>query len=61
MVEEGVLENPRPDYSLSLHLWNEKPSRMDWRHIWASYGSIRNLFRHSHWKRRAWRCPTFDD
>lgn len=25
MVEEGVLENPLPDYSLSLHLWNEKP------------------------------------
>jgi len=25
MVEEGVLENPRPDYSLSLHVWNEKP------------------------------------
>lgn len=25
MVLEGVLENPRPDYSLSLHLWNEKP------------------------------------
>jgi amidohydrolase len=26
MVAEGVLENPRPDYSLSLHLWNEKPT-----------------------------------
>ncbi len=25
MVKEGVLQNPRPDYSLSLHLWNEKP------------------------------------
>jgi amidohydrolase len=25
MVSEGVLENPRPDYSLALHLWNEKP------------------------------------
>lgn len=25
MVAEGVLENPRPDYSLSLHLWNEIP------------------------------------
>ena len=25
MVEEGVLQNPRPDYSLALHLWNEKP------------------------------------
>lgn len=25
MVEEGVLENPRPDYSLSLHVWNEEP------------------------------------
>ena len=21
----GVLENPKPDYSLSLHMWNEKP------------------------------------
>ncbi len=25
MVKEGVLENPRPDVSLALHLWNEKP------------------------------------
>jgi amidohydrolase len=25
MVEEGVLENPRPDYSLAIHVWNEKP------------------------------------
>lgn len=23
MVEEGVLENPRPDTALALHLWNE--------------------------------------
>ena len=22
MVKEGVLENPRPDYSLGMHLWN---------------------------------------
>ncbi len=28
MVEDGVLENPRPDYALALHLWNEKP--LDW-------------------------------
>jgi amidohydrolase len=25
MVAEGVLDNPRPDYSLALHVWNEKP------------------------------------
>lgn len=25
MVEEGVLENPRPDVLLITHLWNEKP------------------------------------
>ena len=25
MVDEGVLEDPRPDVCLSLHLWNEKP------------------------------------
>jgi amidohydrolase len=25
MVAEGVLENPKPDYALALHLWNEKP------------------------------------
>ncbi len=24
MVEEGVLENPRPDYALGIHIWNEK-------------------------------------
>jgi amidohydrolase len=25
MVKEGVLENPRPDYSLSMHVWNNLP------------------------------------
>jgi amidohydrolase len=25
MVKEGVLQNPPPDVSLALHLWNEKP------------------------------------
>jgi amidohydrolase len=25
MVDEGVLENPRPDFSLALHVWNERP------------------------------------
>lgn len=25
MVDEGVLQNPRPDYSLAMHLLNEKP------------------------------------
>lgn len=25
MVDEGVLENPRPDVALALHVWNDKP------------------------------------
>jgi amidohydrolase len=25
MVREGVLENPRPDVALALHVWNDKP------------------------------------
>jgi amidohydrolase len=25
MLKDGVLENPRPDYCLGLHLWNERP------------------------------------
>ncbi|MEJ2758558.1 MAG: M20 family metallopeptidase [Anaerolineales bacterium] len=25
MVDEGVLQNPRPDYSLSMHVWNDCP------------------------------------
>jgi amidohydrolase len=25
MVQEGILENPRADLALALHLWNEKP------------------------------------
>ena len=25
MVDEGVLEDPKPDVCLALHLWNEKP------------------------------------
>ena len=25
MVEEGVLENPKPDYSIAVHVWNDKP------------------------------------
>lgn len=25
MIDEGILENPRPDLALGLHVWNEKP------------------------------------
>jgi len=25
MISEGVLENPRPDFCLGVHVWNEKP------------------------------------
>jgi len=25
MIEAGVLDNPRPDLTLALHVWNEKP------------------------------------
>ncbi len=25
MVKDGVLENPRPDMALAMHVWNEKP------------------------------------
>ncbi len=25
MIEGGVLENPRPDFVLGMHVWNEKP------------------------------------
>ena len=25
MIEGGVLQNPRPDHSLALHVWNNKP------------------------------------
>jgi len=25
MIADGVLENPRPDLTLALHLWNERP------------------------------------
>lgn len=25
MVKEGVLENPRPDFSLGMHIWNDRP------------------------------------
>ncbi len=25
MIADGVLENPRPDYVLGMHVWNEKP------------------------------------
>ena len=28
MIEAGVLQNPQPDFSLGLHLWNEK--RLGW-------------------------------
>lgn len=24
-IDDGVLENPRPDFCLGLHIWNEKP------------------------------------
>ena len=25
MMRDGVLENPKPDFALALHLWNDKP------------------------------------
>lgn len=25
MMRDGVLENPKPDFALSLHLWNDRP------------------------------------
>ncbi len=25
MIQEGALENPKPDFALGLHIWNEKP------------------------------------
>ncbi|MDX1436791.1 MAG: amidohydrolase, partial [Anaerolineales bacterium] len=25
MLVDGVMDNPRPDYTLALHLWNERP------------------------------------
>jgi len=25
LVSDGILENPKPDFSLALHVWNEKP------------------------------------
>jgi len=25
MIKDGVLENPKPDYVLGMHVWNEKP------------------------------------
>jgi amidohydrolase len=36
MIEAGVLENPRPDYCLACHVWNEKPT--GW--IGITYGPI---------------------
>jgi amidohydrolase len=31
MIREGVLENPKPDVALALHLWNEMP--VGWVHV----------------------------
>ena len=31
MIKDGVLENPKVDMTLSLHLWNEKP--LGWVHV----------------------------
>jgi amidohydrolase len=36
MIREGVLENPKPDLALALHLWNEKP--FGWVH--AASGAV---------------------
>jgi amidohydrolase len=33
MIREGVLDNPKPDLALALHLWNEKP--FGWVHVAA--------------------------
>ena len=37
MVKEGVLENPKPDYAIGAHVWNEQP--VGW--IAASAGPLR--------------------
>jgi amidohydrolase len=31
MIREGVLDNPKPDLALALHLWNEQP--LGWVHV----------------------------
>ena len=31
MIREGVLENPKPNLALAMHLWNEKP--LGWVHV----------------------------
>jgi amidohydrolase len=31
MIREGVLDHPKPDFALALHLWNEKP--FGWVHV----------------------------
>lgn len=31
MIREGVLDNPKPDLALALHLWNERP--LGWVHV----------------------------
>ncbi|MGD8402130.1 MAG: amidohydrolase [Anaerolineales bacterium] len=31
MIREGVLDNPKPDLALALHLWNEEP--LGWVHV----------------------------
>ena len=31
MIREGVLDNPKPDLALALHLWNEQP--FGWVHV----------------------------
>ena len=36
MIREGVLENPKPDLALALHLWNEMP----FGHIHVAKGAV---------------------
>ncbi len=36
MIKEGILENPKPDYALGVHVWNEKP--LNWLGIYTRCG-----------------------
>jgi hypothetical protein len=57
MMRDGLLDDPKVDMSLTLHLWNEKP--LGWLGVktWPHYGWRRHIYSPHYWQRRAWRHP----
>ncbi len=61
MIRDGVLEGPKVERTLSMHVWNEKP--VGWIGVGEGTGDGRSRIIHSQTnrQRRTWRSTPFDN